>query len=75
MCGYFNNHTHSDVLGTLSSVRRMEYLQAAHVAHVTVQIGTVEAIPALADSCVWAQLLLQLLVGLFLFILILDKRP
>lgn len=65
--------THLDMHRALDVVGGVEHLQPTHVTHVAVEIGAVEAIAALAHGGVWAERLLQLRVGLLLFILLLDQ--
>lgn len=64
--------THLDVHRTLAVVGGVKHLQPAHVTHVAVEIGAVEAVATLAHGGVRAERLLQLRVGLLLFVLLLD---
>lgn len=50
------------VLGALGVVSGVEHLEAAHVTHVAMEIGTVDSVAALSNSSVWAELLPQLFV-------------
>lgn len=54
--------TYLSVLGALGVVSGVEHLEAAHVTHVAVEIGTIDSIAALSNSSVWAELLPQLFI-------------
>lgn len=63
------------MVGALAVVGGMENLEAAHVAHVAVEIRTVDAIATLSDSRVRTELLPQRFVVLRrLPVQLLDER-
>lgn len=55
-------HLYLSVLRALGVVSGVEHLEATHVTHVTVKIGTVDSVAAFSNSSVWAELLPQLFV-------------
>lgn len=50
------------VFGALGVVSGVEHLKAAHVTHITVEVGTVDSVAAFSNSSVWAELLPQLFI-------------
>lgn len=68
-------HPYLGVLGALAVVGGVEHLEAAHVAHIAVQVSAVDAVAALSDGSVRAELFPQLfLIDGRLAVQLLDER-